>query len=436
MTAASPPSASLRCHARRAATRRVVVAAGSGASALCSLEPGADRGAVLGQLRRVVQVHGRSLPSERLCSGGTLADPVCEPRRVLADPRPGRRGAPSSSPGSRAAAAAGRRSPRAATGAARQRRDPGARRGGADRRRAWPGWRTIRTSLEVIVVDDRSARRDRRRRARARCAGGRGRRAAGRAGSASRGRCSRGSRRRAGDVVVVARRRHAPAAGPGRRARRRRSTTRTSSRRARASSATARRAAAAPVDARLARLPLRAGRRRPRRPPRSSPTGRSPPCARARLLAAGGYARGRRPHDRRRGARARARRRGLAGRVRRRDGARRRAHVRVGGGDLARVGPLARAARRDAAGVAGGRPRGRLARRWRCRCCACAPARPTPARPGAARRSAPRCSAALAGAYARRGVPFWLSPLADPATAVRLTLSALRPARTWRGRTY
>src|SRR5215212_3302859 len=42
----------------------------------------------------------------------------------------------------------------------------------------------------------------------------------------------------------------------------------------------------------------------------------------------------------------------------------------------------------------------------------------------------------LSGAYARRGVPFWLSPLADPATAVRLTFSALRPTRTWRGRTY
>jgi dolichol-phosphate mannosyltransferase len=42
----------------------------------------------------------------------------------------------------------------------------------------------------------------------------------------------------------------------------------------------------------------------------------------------------------------------------------------------------------------------------------------------------------LAGAYTRRGAPFWLSPLADPATAVRLTLSALRPPRTWRGRTY
>jgi dolichol-phosphate mannosyltransferase len=42
----------------------------------------------------------------------------------------------------------------------------------------------------------------------------------------------------------------------------------------------------------------------------------------------------------------------------------------------------------------------------------------------------------LAGTYRRRGVPFWLSPLADPATAVRLTWSAVRPARSWRGRTY
>jgi dolichol-phosphate mannosyltransferase len=38
--------------------------------------------------------------------------------------------------------------------------------------------------------------------------------------------------------------------------------------------------------------------------------------------------------------------------------------------------------------------------------------------------------------YARRGAPYWLSPLADPAVAARLTLSAVRPARTWRGRTY
>jgi dolichol-phosphate mannosyltransferase len=44
--------------------------------------------------------------------------------------------------------------------------------------------------------------------------------------------------------------------------------------------------------------------------------------------------------------------------------------------------------------------------------------------------------AGLAGTYTRRGAPFWLSPLADPATTVRLTVSALRPARTWRGRTY
>src|SRR4051812_10340773 len=39
--------------------------------------------------------------------------------------------------------------------------------------------------------------------------------------------------------------------------------------------------------------------------------------------------------------------------------------------------------------------------------------------------------AGLAGTYARRGPWFWLSSLADPATAIRLSLSALRPARTW-----
>ena len=63
--------------------------------------------------------------------------------------------------------------------------------------------------------------------------------------------------------------------------------------------------------------------------------------------------------------------------------------------------------------------------------------------PAARAGSTWRCSALrlallapLAGAYTRRGAPFWLSPLADPATAVRLTLSALRPRRDWRGRTY
>lgn len=44
--------------------------------------------------------------------------------------------------------------------------------------------------------------------------------------------------------------------------------------------------------------------------------------------------------------------------------------------------------------------------------------------------------AGLRGSYTRRGPAFWLSPLADPLTAVRLTLSTLRPTRTWRGRTY
>ncbi len=49
-----------------------------------------------------------------------------------------------------------------------------------------------------------------------------------------------------------------------------------------------------------------------------------------------------------------------------------------------------------------------------------------------------RCSllVPLARFYARRGPAFWLSPLADVATAVRLTLSTVRPSRTWRGRTY
>ena len=42
----------------------------------------------------------------------------------------------------------------------------------------------------------------------------------------------------------------------------------------------------------------------------------------------------------------------------------------------------------------------------------------------------------LSQTYARRGAAFWLSPLADPATAVRLTLSAVRQPRTWRGRSY
>lgn len=38
--------------------------------------------------------------------------------------------------------------------------------------------------------------------------------------------------------------------------------------------------------------------------------------------------------------------------------------------------------------------------------------------------------------YVRRGVPYWLSPLADGPAAVRLVGSVIRPTRTWRGRTY
>jgi len=43
---------------------------------------------------------------------------------------------------------------------------------------------------------------------------------------------------------------------------------------------------------------------------------------------------------------------------------------------------------------------------------------------------------ALRRVYERPGAAFWLSPLADVAAAVRLTLSTVRPIRTWRGRTY
>jgi dolichol-phosphate mannosyltransferase len=42
----------------------------------------------------------------------------------------------------------------------------------------------------------------------------------------------------------------------------------------------------------------------------------------------------------------------------------------------------------------------------------------------------------LASGYVRRGAPYWLSPLADPLAAARLTASALRPSRRWRGRSY
>jgi dolichol-phosphate mannosyltransferase len=44
--------------------------------------------------------------------------------------------------------------------------------------------------------------------------------------------------------------------------------------------------------------------------------------------------------------------------------------------------------------------------------------------------------AGLRGAYDRGGPGFWLSPLADPAAVLRLTTSALRPSRRWRGRVF
>jgi dolichol-phosphate mannosyltransferase len=43
---------------------------------------------------------------------------------------------------------------------------------------------------------------------------------------------------------------------------------------------------------------------------------------------------------------------------------------------------------------------------------------------------------ALAPSYEKRGVAFWLSPLADPLAALRILISTLRRPREWRGRSY
>ena len=43
---------------------------------------------------------------------------------------------------------------------------------------------------------------------------------------------------------------------------------------------------------------------------------------------------------------------------------------------------------------------------------------------------------ALAGSYERRGLPFWLSPAADPLAALRILLSTARRPTQWRGRRY
>jgi dolichol-phosphate mannosyltransferase len=49
-----------------------------------------------------------------------------------------------------------------------------------------------------------------------------------------------------------------------------------------------------------------------------------------------------------------------------------------------------------------------------------------------------RCAllVAVAPAYRRRGPWWWLSPVVDLPVALRLTWGAIRPGRTWRGRTY
>ena len=43
---------------------------------------------------------------------------------------------------------------------------------------------------------------------------------------------------------------------------------------------------------------------------------------------------------------------------------------------------------------------------------------------------------ALRGNYATRGLPWWMSPLADPLAAVRIVWSSIRRPRRWRSRTY
>jgi dolichol-phosphate mannosyltransferase len=43
---------------------------------------------------------------------------------------------------------------------------------------------------------------------------------------------------------------------------------------------------------------------------------------------------------------------------------------------------------------------------------------------------------ALAGSYERRGLAFWLSPIADPLAALRIFLSTIRRPTQWRGRAY
>ena len=45
-------------------------------------------------------------------------------------------------------------------------------------------------------------------------------------------------------------------------------------------------------------------------------------------------------------------------------------------------------------------------------------------------------AAPVARSYVSRGPAYWASPLADPLAALRLTTSALRPTREWRGRVY
>src|SRR3954447_10136095 len=199
-------------------------------------------------------------------------------------------------------------------------------------------------------------------------------------------------------------------------------------------------ALAAPLDARRARLPVRPLRRPPPAAgggERAVHRGRARPASRRRRVPPRGG-----PHDRRRGAGARAGRRGLAGGVPGRERAARGQDARLGRRGGARGGGAPRGEWGRSLALPGVESRpwqlAGLAVVWLAM--ALPVLRAATLRPGrldlALLGVRVALLAGLRGSYGRRGPAFWLSPLADPATAACLTLGALRPRREWRGRTY
>ena len=165
---------------------------------------------------------------------------------------------------------------------------------------------------------------------------------------------------------------------------------------------------------------------------RQRPVHRDPPrhAARRRRL---GARQG--EHDRGRRARPRAAARRPHDGVRRRLRPARGAHVRVRARDVARLEPLAHGARRHEAAAPGREPRRHVADD---RAPAAAPARSAAARSSTSccsrsgSRCRPRSRAPTARAARRSGSA--RSPTCP--VVARLTWSAIRPTRSWRGRTY